>query len=159
MALFLPFISTVFIAFSAVFTAAGWILVVRGNIAAHKKAMFWAAVFAVIFFAVYLSKTFFIGSTSFGGPDSVAPYYTVFLLFHITMATIAAGMGLFQLYTGYKNKLTRHKKLGPWTSVIWFISATTGIAVYLLLYVIYPPGDTTNLFRAILSSGSVLPGM
>lgn len=154
MATFLPFISTLFIALSAVFVAAGWYLIAKRKIEAHKKVMFWAAVLAVVFFATYLSKTIFIGSTSFGGPEQVAAYYQIFLIFHITMATIAAVLGIIQLTTGYKNQLARHRKLGPVTSIIWFISATTGIAVYFLLYVIYPPGETTNLFRAILGSVS-----
>lgn len=151
MATFLPFISTVFIALSGIFVAAGWVLVVRRKIEAHKQVMFWAAVLAVIFFITYLSKTFFIGSTSFGGPDHVAIYYTIFLIFHITMATIAAVLGIIQLISGYKNNLRLHRKLGPYTSIIWFISATTGIAVYLLLYIIYPPGETTRLFDAIIN--------
>ncbi|MFC4735488.1 DUF420 domain-containing protein [Bacillus daqingensis] len=150
MATFLPFVSTIFIALSAVFVAVGWILAAQRRIAAHQTVMFWAAVLAVIFFITYLSKTFFIGSTSFGGPDSVALYYTVFLLFHITMATIAAVLGIIQLISGYRDNRRLHRKLGPVTSLIWFVSASTGIAVYLLLYVIYPPGETTRLFDAIL---------
>ncbi|WP_246056018.1 DUF420 domain-containing protein [Alteribacter natronophilus] len=150
MATFLPFVSTIFIGASALFVAAGWYLVAKRKIEAHKKAMFWAAVLAVIFFITYLSKTFFIGSTAFGGPEDVRLYYTVFLLFHITLATVAAVMGIWTLVTGYKNKLHVHRRLGPVTSVVWFISASSGIMVYLLLYVIYPPGETTNVWRAIL---------
>lgn len=150
MTTFLPFLSTVFIALSAIFVAVGWYLVAKRKIEAHKKVMYWAAILASVFFATYLSKTFFIGSTSFGGPQDVETYYRVFLLFHITMATIAAGLGIIQLISGYKNKLNLHRKIGPFTSIIWFISATTGVAVYFLLYIIYSPGETTNLFRAIL---------
>lgn len=151
MATFLPFVSTVFIALSGVFVAVGWILVARRHIDAHKKVMYWAAILAIVFFITYLSKTFFIGSTSFGGPDSVRLYYTIFLIFHITMATLAAVLGIISLTSGYKNNLKLHRKLGPFTSVVWFISATTGIAVYLLLYVIYTPGETTQLFDAIVN--------
>ncbi|MGJ9383947.1 DUF420 domain-containing protein [Salipaludibacillus sp. CF4.18] len=151
MATFLPFISTLFIGLSAVFVAVGWYFVAKRKIEVHKKVMFWAAVLATIFFATYLSKTLFIGSTAFGGPESIKLYYTIFLLFHISMATIAAVLGIIQLVTGYKNKLVSHRRLGPITSVIWFISAITGIAVYCLLYVVYEPGPTTNLFRAIIS--------
>ncbi|PYZ93271.1 hypothetical protein CR194_08740 [Salipaludibacillus keqinensis] len=152
MATFLPFISTVFIALSAIFVAVGWYLIAKRKIDAHRKVMFWAAVLASVFFATYLSKTFFIGSTAFGGPEDVETYYRIFLLFHISMATIAAVLGIIQLVSGYKNNLSIHRKLGPYTSIIWFISATTGIAVYFLLYIIYPPGETTQLFRAILGT-------
>lgn len=149
-AVFLPFISTVFIALSAIAVAVGWYLIAKRKVEAHKKAMFWAAVLAIIFFITYLSKTFFIGSTSFGGPENVALYYQIFLLIHIVFATVAAVLGILTLVTGYKNKLQRHRKLGPITSIIWFFSATTGIMVYLFLYVIFPPGETTNLFRVII---------
>ncbi|MDG5788324.1 DUF420 domain-containing protein [Evansella sp. AB-P1] len=150
MATFLPFISTIFIALSAIFVAFGWYFIGKRKIELHKKTMFWAAVLATIFFITYLSKTFFIGSTSFGGPDEIRFFYQIFLIIHITLATIAAVLGITALITGYKNSLRLHKKLGPITSIIWFFSASTGIAVYFMLYVIYSPGETTNLFRAIL---------
>ena len=50
--------------------------------------MLWAAVFALTFFIIYASRTIFIGNTAFGGPDSVKIYYTIFLVFHINLATI-----------------------------------------------------------------------
>ncbi|WP_178075338.1 DUF420 domain-containing protein, partial [Pseudomonas sp. 2822-17] len=93
LATFLPFISTLFIALSAVFVAIGWYFIAKRNIESHKKAMFWAAILACIFFITYLSKTFFIGSTSFGGPDNVASFYHVFLIIHIFFATLAAVLG------------------------------------------------------------------
>ena len=146
----LPTISTFFIVLSAIFVGIGWYLISRRKIEAHKKTMLLAALFAIIFFIIYASRTIFVGNTSFGGPDSIKIYYTLFLLFHITLATFGAIMGLITLWTGYKNNLSKHRKLGPVTSIIWFSTAITGVAVYLLLYVIYQGGETTSVIKAIL---------
>lgn len=146
----MPTISTFFIVLSAIFVAIGWYLISKRKLEAHKKAMFFAAIFAIIFFVIYASRTIFVGNTSFGGPDDIKVYYTIFLLFHITLATVGAVMGIINLWTGYKNKLEKHRKLGPITSIIWFSTAITGVAVFLLLYVIYEGGETTSVFKAIL---------
>ncbi|MCE4956891.1 DUF420 domain-containing protein [Macrococcoides caseolyticum] len=146
----LPTISTSFIIISAILVAIGWYLIAKGNIEAHKKVMMAAGVAATIFFIIYASRTIFIGNTSFGGPDNIKIYYTIFLIFHITLATIGAVMGIINLYTGLKDKLNIHRRLGPITSIIWFFTAITGVAVYLLLYVFYHGGETTSVIKAIL---------
>ena len=148
----LPTISTTFIVLSALTVAVGWSQIRRGKKEVHKKTMSLAALFAIIFFIIYASRTIFIGNTSFGGPDDIKIYYTVFLIFHITLATIGAGFGITSLISGYKNKLSFHRKLGPITSMIWFFSAITGVAVYLLLYVFYHGGETTSAIKAILGT-------
>lgn len=146
----LPTISTTFIVISAILVAIGWYLVAKGQIEAHKKVMLAAGVAATIFFIIYASRTIFIGNTSFGGPDNIKIYYTIFLIFHITLATIGAVMGILNIYTGLKDKLNIHRKFGPITSIIWFFTAITGVAVYLLLYVFYRGGETTSVIKAIL---------
>lgn len=146
----LPTISTSFIVLSAIMVAIGWGLIRKRKIEAHKKAMLWAAIFAVVFFVIYASRTIFIGNTSFGGPENLEIYYTIFLVFHITLATVGAVLGIISLITGFKNNLSKHRKLGPITSVIWFCTAITGVAVYLLLYVFYHGGETTSVIKAIL---------
>ncbi|MBH4888558.1 DUF420 domain-containing protein, partial [Staphylococcus aureus] len=50
--------------------------------------------------------------------------------------------------TAFKDKYNVHRKFGPFASVIWFCTAITGVAVYLLLYVLYPGGETTSLIKA-----------
>ena len=133
----LPTISTTFIVLSAILVAIGWYFIAQRKIETHKKFMLSAAVAAVIFFTIYASRTIFIGNTSFGGPDNIKIYYTLFLIFHITLATIGAIMGIITIYLGLKDKLDLHRKFGPVTSIIWFSTAITGVAVYLLLYVFY----------------------
>lgn len=146
----LPTISTTFIVLSAITVAVGWWQIKQRKIETHKKTMMLAAVFALIFFIIYATRTVFLGNTSFGGPANVKSYYTIFLVFHITLATIGAIFGIFNLVTGFRGKLKIHRKVGPVTSVIWFFTAITGVAVYLFLYVFYKGGETTSVIKAIL---------
>ena len=148
----LPTISTTFIVLSAIFVAIGWAQIKQRKIEKHRKTMMLAGIFAIIFFVIYASRTIFIGNTSFGGPDNIKIFYTAFLIFHITLATTGAGLGITSLYTGYKNRLDLHRKLGPITSIVWFFTAITGVAVYLLLYVFYKGGETTSVIKAIIGS-------
>ncbi|MFD1360222.1 DUF420 domain-containing protein [Lentibacillus salinarum] len=147
---FLPTISTVFIVTSAVLVAIGWRLIVKGKAKAHKKTMISAAVSALLFFIIYVSRTIFLGNTSFGGPEDIEVYYTTFLIFHIVLATTGAVFGIVTLTLALKRKIHIHRKIGPITSVIWFFSAITGVMVYLLLYIIYDGGETTSMIKAIL---------
>lgn len=146
----LPTISTFFIVLSAVLVAIGWGLIIKKNYEAHKKVMLLAGLSALTFFIIYASRTVFIGNTSFGGPDSIKIYYTIFLIFHINLATIGGILGLINIWSGLKDRLNIHRKLGPITSVIWFFTAITGVAVYLLLYVFYHGGETTSVIKAII---------
>lgn len=148
----LPTISTSFIVLSAITVAIGWWQIKKREFEKHQKTMTLAGIFALIFFIIYASRTIFIGNTSFGGPDDLKIYYTIFLVFHITLATVGAVFGLMSLWTGYQDRLKRHRKLGPITSIIWFFTAITGVAVYLLLYVFYQGGETTSVIKAILGN-------
>ncbi|MGP4106863.1 DUF420 domain-containing protein [Virgibacillus sp. L01] len=147
---FLPTISTFFIVVSAILVAFGWRFIIKGNANAHKKTMILAAISALIFFIIYVSRTIFIGNTSFGGPDDIKIYYTIFLIFHIFLATTGAIFGVVTITLALKRKINIHRKIGPITSVIWFFSAITGVMVYLLLYIIYDGGQTTSMLKAIL---------
>lgn len=146
----LPTISTLFIVLSAVLVAIGWALIKQKKIDAHKKIMTAAGISALLFFIIYVSRTIFVGNTAFGGPEEYKIYYTIFLVFHIILATTGGVFGIVSLLTGYKNNLKIHRKIGPITSVIWFFTAITGVMVYSLLYVIFSGGETTSVFKAIL---------
>ncbi|WP_337020258.1 DUF420 domain-containing protein [Oceanobacillus massiliensis] len=147
---FLPTLSTFFIVLSAVLVAIGWVLISKGKKKAHKKTMLSAAVSALLFFIIYSSRTIFVGNTSFGGPDDIKIYYTLFLIFHIILATSGAVFGIVTITLAFKRKIGKHRKIGPITSIIWFFTAITGVMVYCLLYIIYHGGETTSMLKAIL---------
>src|SRR5690606_22817579 len=146
---FWPTVSTAFIVLSAICVATGWYFIKQKKIETHKKLMLTAAVFAVIFLTIYLTRTIFIGNTSFGGPDNLKWFYHTFLIFHIILATVGGVLGLRTIYLGLKDLLVKHRKLGPVTSIVWFFTAITGVVVYILLYVLYPGGETTSMIKAI----------
>jgi len=146
----LPFLSTTFIVISAILVGIGWYYIAKRKVETHKKVMTLAGVFALAFFIIYSSRTIFIGNTTFGGPSDLKIYYTIFLIFHIILATVGAVFGIVSLSTGFKNKLKLHRKLGPITSIIWFSTASTGVLVYLLLYVFWTPGEADSMIKAIL---------
>ncbi|GAA3410008.1 DUF420 domain-containing protein [Paenibacillus hodogayensis] len=145
----LPAFSTSFIIISAILVALGWRQIAKRNIAKHQKLMTWAAAFAPLFFTVYMSRTIFVGNTEFGGPHNIKNIYLIFLLFHITLATVGGVMGIVTLVWGFKNQLAKHRKIGPITSNVWFATAITGATVYILLYWVYPGGETKPLWDAI----------
>lgn len=148
----IPTISTAFIVLSAITVAIGWVQIKQKKRATHQTTMTLAAIFAITFFVLYASRTIFIGNTAFGGPDDIKIYYTVFLIFHIMLATTGAVLGIIMLVSGYKSNFRLHRKLGPTTSILWFCTGVTGIAVYLLLYVLYNGGETTSVIKAILGT-------
>ncbi|MBB6454995.1 putative membrane protein [Salirhabdus euzebyi] len=145
----LPTISTFFIVLSAILVAIGWVLIAKNKKEAHKKVMISGAIAALIFFIIYSSRTIFMGNTAFGGPEDIKIYYTIFLVFHIILATTGAVFGLTTLYLAFKRNIKKHRKIGPITSIIWFFTAITGVVVYLLLYVLFDGGTTTSLIKAI----------
>ncbi|MFP4977033.1 DUF420 domain-containing protein [Paenibacillus sp. CN-4] len=147
-----PTISTSFIVISAVLVAVGWRQIIKGKRDAHKKTMIYAAVAALLFFIVYVSRTLFVGNTSWGGPESLQPLYQVFLIFHIVLATVAAVFGLTTLTLGFQAKYAKHRKWGRITAVMWFVTAVTGVVVYVLLYVFYPGGHTKPVWEVILGA-------
>lgn len=145
----MPLLSTSFIALSAILVAIGWVLIIRKKREAHQKTMIAASVSALIFFIIYMSRTIFVGNTTWGGPDNLKSVYQVFLLFHIVLATVAAVFGITTLTLAFRKKFAKHRRWGRVTAVTWFVTAVTGITVYVLLYQLYPGGHTEPLLDVI----------
>ncbi|MBJ9990073.1 MULTISPECIES: DUF420 domain-containing protein [Paenibacillus] len=147
-----PTISTSFIVISAILVAIGWALIVQGKRDAHKKVMIWGAIAALLFFIIYVSRTAFVGNTSWGGSDEMKIYYQIFLIFHIVLATVAAVFGITTLVLAFRERFAKHRKWGRVTASIWFVTAITGVVVYVLLYVLYPGGHTKPVWDVILGA-------
>src|SRR5699024_5435244 len=147
---FWPFLSTLLIVLSAILVAIGWILIVKGHKEKHKRTMVAAAISALLFLIIYVTRTALVGNTSFGGPDHIKIYYTIFLIFHIVFSITGSTFVVVTLRLAFKGNFKKHKKIGPITSILWFYTAITGVIVYLFINVNYTGGETTSMIKAIL---------
>lgn len=134
---------------SALTVAAGWYFIRRGQKETHRRLMITGSILASCFFISYVLRTFLVGDTSFGGPKAYLTPYVTFLQVHSTLATFAAILGIITLRRAFKRRFDLHKKIAPWTATTWFIAAGSGLMVYLLLYVIFVPGPTTTIIKAV----------
>lgn len=148
-----PFLNEAFMIISAGFIAVGWYFIRRGHRETHRRLMLTGATFATAFFVSYVLRTLFVGDTSFGGPSWLSLPYTIFLQAHATLATVAAVLGIITIRRALLGRFDLHKRIAPWTAVTWLVAAGSGLVVFLLLYVVYNPGATTNLIRAVSFGG------
>ncbi len=146
---FWPALNEGFMIVSALLIAIGWVYIRRGQRETHKRLMLTGAGFATAFFVSYVLRTLLVGDTVFGGPHKYNLAYTIFLQAHATLATVAAILGIITIRRALLRRFQLHRRIAPWTASVWLIAAASGLVVFLLLYVIYHPGPTTNIFRAV----------
>lgn len=137
---------------SAICASIGWYFIRRKNRAVHRRWMLSASVLGAVFFVSYALGTFLIGDTSYGGPQKYSAAYQLFLQVHVVLATVAAVLGVITLRFAFKERFSRHRRVAPWTVTLWLISAATGLVVYLLLFVVFPPGPTVGNLLHLLTA-------
>ncbi len=117
----------------------------------HYKLMTAGFTFNLLFVASYMAKSILEGGTKFPGPEEV--YTSVYLpvvIVHGFASIIAFALAGYTVYFGYTRTVQKrkrafkgresyltHRKLGYATLAAWSTALATGVAVYLLLYVLY----------------------
>lgn len=148
-----PLLNEIFMIISAGLIATGWAYIRRGQRETHRKVMLTGAFFATAFFVSYVLRSLLVGDTTFGGPHKYSLAYTIFLQAHATLATVAAIIGIITIRRALLGRFQQHRRIAPWTASVWLVAAASGLVVFLLLYVVYAPGETTSIFRAVTAGG------
>ncbi len=117
------------IALSGLAVITGVVLVKTGRKEAHKKAMVTAALLAVIFVILYILRTMLFEHGRYEGD------YRTFYLFtlgsHTVMSLINLPLAVVTIYLGFKGRIEIHKRIAPYTAVVWIYVAFTGWLVFL----------------------------
>jgi len=118
----------------------GWRAISRGNVDRHKAFMLSSFGLFAAFLVSYLYRLILVGTVEFPGPEAVYSYvYLPFLAIHILLAIVFLPFVFYALLLAatrpYEDLYhTRHAQIGSVAAVLWLISFTMGIGVYLMLY-------------------------
>lgn len=134
----LPALNATLNATAAVLLAAGWLLIRRGRIAAHRACMLGAVVVSTAFLVSYVVYHSMAGSRPFTGQGWVRAVYFAILMSHIVLAAGMVPFVLTTLYRALGGDFARHARLARWTLPVWLYVSVTGVVVYWLLYRVYP---------------------
>ena len=119
---------------------AGYALVKRGRVIAHRNAMLSCFGVSVLFLACYLVYHFArhhyegAASKSFEGPFALKVVYFPILITHIVLAAAVPVLAVMTIVRGLRGDVERHRRLARWTYPIWLYVSVTGVVIYVMLY-------------------------
>jgi uncharacterized membrane protein YozB (DUF420 family) len=138
----LPTLNAALNGLSALLLAAGFVLIRRGHIRAHRACMLAAFGTSTLFLISYLVYHVQAGATPFVGQGLVRPIYYSLLISHIVLAAFVVPLAITVLYRGLTGRFFKHRRLARWVLPVWLYVALTGLVVYLMLYHLYPSPRT-----------------
>jgi len=130
----LPALNATLNALAALLLVAGWRLIRRRRIEAHRRVMWSALVCSAAFLVSYLVYHAEVGSVRFQGAGSVRALYFAILLSHTLLAAAVPVLALVTLSRALRRRFDRHRAIARWTLPIWLYVSVSGVAVYWMLY-------------------------
>jgi len=121
----------------------GWRAISRENVQQHKAFMLTSFGLFAAFLVAYLYRLTLVGTAEFPGPELVYSYvYLPFLAVHILLAIACVPFVFYALLLAATRPYqelyhTRHAQVGFVAAVLWLISFSMGIGVYLMLHHVY----------------------
>lgn len=134
----LPRLNAVLNGTSALFLLAGYACIRQRKITAHRACMVTALVSSCLFLVSYLIYHAEAGTTRFTGQGWIRPLYFTILTTHTFLAAIIVPLVILTLRRALRAEFPRHARIARWTLPIWLYVSATGVAIYFMLYVLYP---------------------
>ena len=125
---------------ATVLLVAGYVLIRRGKVEAHKRMMLTAFATSVLFLACYLTYHGALhqytgaGHRSFEGVGLLKTVYLLILVSHVLLAITVPVLALITIARGLKGDWLRHRRIARVTFPIWLYVSVTGVIIYWMLY-------------------------
>jgi uncharacterized membrane protein YozB (DUF420 family) len=131
---FAPALNATLNASAAAFLTAGYLLIRRRRIQAHKTCMLLACACSVAFLVSYVIYHLQVGSVRFQGQGWIRPVYFTLLGTHTVLAVTIVPLAIITLARALRGNFERHRRIARWTLPVWLYVSATGVIVYFLLY-------------------------
>jgi uncharacterized membrane protein YozB (DUF420 family) len=139
----LPAVNACLNGLSMIFLSAGFVLIRRGRELGHRRCMMAALTTSALFLVFYLTYHFVVRMrTSFVEPAWFRPTYLAILISHTVLAPLVVPLALRTVYLGLRGRREQHRRWARWTWPVWMYVSVTGVAIYLILYRIFPQASS-----------------
>jgi putative membrane protein len=137
----LPAVNASLNALSTVFIVAGITFIKNEMKQAHIISMIAALISSTAFLTCYLiyhlSKAGVV--TRFTEPGWPKALYFLILFTHIPLAFLTVPLVIMTVIPALRAIYDKHRRIAAWTYPIWLYVSVTGVLVYMMLYVWFPP--------------------
>ena len=129
-------------AVSAVFILCGIGFIKNEMKSAHIISMLSALVTSTIFLGCYVTYHAMTHGvpTKFTHPGWPKTLYYVILFTHIPLAFLTLPLVFLTITPAFQARYDKLRRIARWTFPIWLYVSVTGVLVYFMLYVWFPPG-------------------
>ena len=137
---FLPTLNAILNATSGILIVAGFLLIRRKQVRAHRACMIGAVTSSSLFLISYLvyHVGFGRGVTRFTGTGWIRTFYFSVLISHTILAATIVPFIVVTLRRALKDQFSRHRAVARWTFPMWLYVSVTGVIVYFMLYHWFP---------------------
>jgi uncharacterized membrane protein YozB (DUF420 family) len=138
----LPHVNASLNALATLLLIAGYVLIRCGREKAHRRTMLACFCVSAFFLASYLAyhaNTTAVNRFPTYPPAAVRYTYYCVLVTHIVLAGLVPLMAVVSIYLGLRDRRIAHRRWSRWTFPVWLYVSLTGVAVYLMLYHMFPP--------------------
>jgi len=136
----LPLLNAALNTTATVFIVAGLVAIKLERTRLHRILMAGAIAVSAAFLTSYLIYHFnVVAVTKFTHPGWPRMVYYFILLTHIPLAILVLPLLVLTVVPAIKGRYEVHKRWAKITAPVWLYVSVTGVLVYLMLYVWYPP--------------------
>lgn len=117
---------------------AGLYFIKQNKVHAHRIAMTTAFSLGALFLVFYVAYHISNPANRFYGEGFVRYVYFFILITHIAFSAVVLPLVLRAMYFALTKQFEKHKNIVKYAYPIWLYVSATGVAVYLMLYQLFP---------------------